>query len=1060
MRGYRLLLFLLLGLFATTGISAQQTQVYTSPDAQFRHALDLFEKEKYVQAQEEFNKIVFTATDKKNLYAVDAQYYSALCAFELFHKDAEIQLKQFLQDHPESPKCARVRFYLGKYNYRKKKYEEAIVWFRQVELSDLQEEELSEYYFKRGYARYETGHLDSARTDFYEIKDLDSKYAPPATYYYSHISYIQGNYETALLGFTKLSSDETFGPVVPYYIAQIYYLQGRYSEVISYAPPLLDSAKRAPEIAHLIGASYYRLSRYRESIPFLLKYQAKTNHFSRHDAYELGFAYYKADSANQAVSYFQQAIADSSDLLAQNAWYHLADCYLKAGDKNSARNAFGKASETKFDPVIREDALFSFARLCYELSQNPFNEAINALNQYLYEYPNTPRRDEAYTLLANAYMSSKNYKDALTSIEKIKLLSPQMQPAYQQVAYNRAVQLFDAKDYTGAITHFDKSLTYPLNRELNANAHYWKAEAWYAKANAAQDTALFTKAANEYNQYLFTPGASILPDYNKANYNIAYCYFQKGLIANRRNNETQADKEYAKSVIWFRKYIANKTVADPENLVFDAYLRMGDGYFRMKDFINSAEFYGKAVETPKSDNTDKDYATFQQAMAYGYLGKSQEKAQLMTKLRQDYPNSGILTYSRFQEARTWHDLRDYDKALEAYQACFNANPIGENAVPSLANMGLIYKAKNDPDKAMEKFKQGVELCKDKKTSDFPQLMREIKSIYIGKGQLDQWETYSASVNFSESENVADSTTFVVARKFYTDGNCSEVSKQCAKYLQKFPAGNYLTDIHYMRAECAYKNNETVTAIESYNAILGRGTSKYTERCLTQLSLLYYKQKDYTNAAVMYGRLERESSSSDIKNNARVNLMHCWVNLGNTDSAAVYAGKVVNMKNLPNDITGEANYILGKSALAKLDRVAAEKYFKNTEQLLPQTEHAAEARYHICWLKYYNKEYKSAEKAILKQINDYAGYSYWSGKGWLLLADNYLALKDTFQAKFVLNNYIENGDVPELQQQAREKLAVIEAARHPANMRKDDDLIIPPPGNGTQPGEQEPEGGGQ
>ena len=104
---------------------------------------------------------------------------------------------------------------------------------------------------------------------FYEIKDIDTKYAAPALYYYSHIAYIQENYETALQGFLKLVDDETFAPVAPYYIAQIYYLQKKFEKVIEFAPPLMEtvSDKRAPEMAKIIGESYFYLGRYEEAIP-------------------------------------------------------------------------------------------------------------------------------------------------------------------------------------------------------------------------------------------------------------------------------------------------------------------------------------------------------------------------------------------------------------------------------------------------------------------------------------------------------------------------------------------------------------------------------------------------------------------------------------------------------------------------------------------------------------------------------------------------------------------------------------------------------------------------
>ncbi|GAB4131820.1 MAG: tetratricopeptide repeat protein [Bacteroidia bacterium] len=1030
MKLLKLVACIILVVLAEMPLTAQQSQVYVAPDAQFRTALDLFEKQKYAEAEQQFDLIWKSSADKQNAIAIDAKYYASLCAMELFHKDAEIRLKEFLTLYPESPKVNKVMYQLGRYNYRKKDFEEALVWFRQVDVYDLRKDELSEFYFKRGYAHYELNHIDSAKKDFFEIKDIDTKYSNAANYYYSHIAYLERNYETALQGFLRLKTDEVFGPVIPYYIAQIYFLQGRYEEVITYAPPLLDSAstKRAPEIAHLIGTSYYRLTKYKEAIPFLEKYHSGVSYLTPQEHYELGYAYYKSDSALKAAEYFEQALNDSLNAFNQNVWYHLADCYIKAGDKFKARDAFGKASSMKFDPVIREDALFNYARLSYELSFSPFNEAIVALNKYLDEYPNTPRRDEAYSLLTNVYLSSKNYKEALQSIEKIKILSVAMQPAYQKIAYNRAVELLNNKDYDGAQKHFDKALVYPVSRELNAMSHYWKAESFYRKAEDSKDTTLYDKAIAEYKLFQVTPGAAILNTFNTSNYNIGYCYFEM--------------RDWDNAVLWFRKYINSKSPADSKDRVYDSYLRLGDGYFRKADFLNAGEFYGKAVDAPSSDNQYKDYALYQQAMAYGYQGKKKEKADLLKKFRENYPNSAYLASSRFQEAKTLHDLRMYDDALAVYNKLYQDLPNSQYAVPCLMNMGLIYRAKNDNDNALIQYRKAVELVKGKGTNEFRDLMREIKDIYVIKGQLDEWESYAESVGFSEETSVADSTTYAVAQRFYKEGNCNEVLKQTNKYIQKYPSGIYITEIHFMRAECAFKAKDENTALGSYNAVLDKGQTKHTLRCLQQISLIYYKQKDWINSIRVLKRLEAESQAAGDQQYARVNLMRCYLFTANMDSAGVYANKVVTIARLENEVLGQAWYIKGKNALNKSDFTDAEKCFKKTEELVPQTDYAAEASYQLCWLKYNAKAYKNAEKALQKHINDYAGHSEWSGRGWLLLADDYLALKDTTRAITVLNFYIANGDVPVLVEQANQKLAVIQAARQNPAERKQQDIILP------------------
>ena len=67
--------------------------------------------------------------------------------------------------------------------------------------------------------------------------------------------------------------------------------------------------------------------------------------------------------------------------------------------------------------------------------------------------------------------------------------------------------------------------------------------------------------------------------------------------------------------------------------------------------------------------------------------------------------------------------------------------------------------------------------------------------------------------------------------------------------------------------------------------------------------------------------------------------------------------------------------------------------------------------------------------MIKQV---PSYDFWIGKSFILLADNYVALKDTFQAKqtyqSIIDNYERNADDPEdLRQIATEKLNAIIAS---------------------------------
>ena len=286
-RAHCVALILLLVCLIPLSSSAQKTLIYTDKDADFKFGMELFAKEKFGAAQKVFQKVI-ESNRPQTEERVDAEFYAAICALELFNEDAEFLLSQFILKHPESKHIKMAYFNMGNYQYRKKKFKEAIAYYEKVDPSDLNNTQLSEYYFKFGYSYFSKQEYEKAQKLFFEIKDVDNKYAAPANYYYSHIAYLNKNYETAQKGFLKLSGNPNFGPLIPYYIAQIYYLQGKYDEVIAYAPKLLDSAnvKRAPEIAHILGDAYYKKNKFKEAIPYFEQY-LKGGKTTREDAYQI-----------------------------------------------------------------------------------------------------------------------------------------------------------------------------------------------------------------------------------------------------------------------------------------------------------------------------------------------------------------------------------------------------------------------------------------------------------------------------------------------------------------------------------------------------------------------------------------------------------------------------------------------------------------------------------------------------------------------------------------------------------------------------------------------------
>src|SRR5688572_17572760 len=283
---------LLFSVFFCSTLLAQKTAIYADQDALYKQGLELFDKKQYVNAQKSFAE--FAVKTRSAILKADATYYAAACGIELFNKDSEWLMRDFIERYPSSTKVNSVLNYLGKSNFRKKKYKETLEYLEKVDIYKLDKEELAELYFKRGYSYLQKADDTKAKADFFEIKDVDNKYAFPANYYFSHLAYKEKNYEIALQGFNRLIGSETFGSAVPYYITQIYFIQGKFDKVVQEAPKLLkDSAniQKESEINRMIGESYFNMKDYSRALTYL----QKTNPGNPAGNYAIGYCYYKTN---------------------------------------------------------------------------------------------------------------------------------------------------------------------------------------------------------------------------------------------------------------------------------------------------------------------------------------------------------------------------------------------------------------------------------------------------------------------------------------------------------------------------------------------------------------------------------------------------------------------------------------------------------------------------------------------------------------------------------------------------------------------------------------------
>lgn len=975
--------------------SAQKTASYMDKDQLYKQGLELFDKKQYVSAQKNFNE--FAARTGSSLLRSDALYYAAACGIELFNKDGEWLMLRFIEKYPESIKLNSAYLYLGRSAFRKKKYPETLEHFEKIDIYKLDKEQLAEFYFKRGYSYLQAGNDEKARPDFYEIKDVDNKYAFPANYYYSHIAYKEKKYEIALQGFNRLVGNETFGSAVPYYITQIYFIQGKYDQVVKEAPKLLsDTAniQKEGEINRMIGESYFNLKQYANALPYLKKAGLGSNPAGN---YALGYCYYKTNDCASAVECFEKA-AENKDSLAQNAWYHLADCQLKLGQKIQAKNAYYSAYQLNFDKRITEDALFSFAKLSYELDFSPYNEAVKGFTKYLREYPSSPRRDECYNFLINVYSTTKNYDLAIQSMESMDGIDPILKVTYQKLIYFKGVEYFNNSDLNNAEKQFKKSLVQNSDPKLNSLSQYWLAEISYLRKD-------YTTAIDAWKKFQLVPGALQLTEYDLSNYAIAYAHFQR-----------KEKSDFTEANIWFRKFLLSKNKYE-ENKIADANIRAADCYFMNRDYAQASDYYKTAIAMNK---LDVDYALYQKALCDGLNKNYTEKIAELKKIESRYPASNYLSAALNQIADTYYkNLKEEENAIAYYNKILKNYPNSSFAANCYVQLGNIYYGRKQDDKAFEYYDKFVK--SDSKSDEAKNVMDAIKAIFEARGDVEGMTAYFESAGNPLSENQIEKATYTAAYDaFYTQKDCDAAMPKWEAYISKFPNGKYISEAQFNYAECAYSKSLFEKAIAGYQYIIAKQRGIYTEVALAKTSYLFYKDKKYEEALPLFLQLQEVAETPSNKSAGRFGAMRCAFYLNRFETSLTEANKVLAGEKLTPQQTSEAKYIKAKSLYetqryddAMLEFKAMTKAAKNVT--------GAEAWYHIAKIQYAKKEYKEVDKTITKLI----GYEYsnddWNNKGMLLIGDAFMAQGKDADARVIFQSVIDNNPKKEYMDEAQKRL---------------------------------------
>ncbi len=919
-------------------------------------------------------------------------------------------LKQYLKDYPYTPYSDEILLMEGVLQTEKGKYKQAIKLFNQVKSKNLSRQTQPMWYFYMGYAYIQQQEYDQALPLFLTLTKHQTLYTPHAHYYAGYCYYCKQDFPHAMAEFLAVESLGGYKQIAPYYIVQIYYAQHEYNQIYDRAEKLLTDFPDNPhndELHRMLGEIYYQDSAYNEAINHLQTYRTlrleQKQEPLRNDLYLLGMANYSAGYYANAIDYLKE-VKEQQDSISENTYLHLGHSYLRVGDEEKAKLSYAAAMRFKINDQLREEAMYNYVQITY-LQGSALGENITAFQDFLTEYPNTKYANKVYALMADMYLTSKNYQAAYEALSEIQHPDAKMQETKQYLRYQLGMDAFLQGKMQDAI----EWMTQVINNDKKTSQY--KTEAYYVRAESQYRMHQYAACLEDIKQYESQSNVANSPNQVPAMYLKGYALF---------NQQQMKDAEYT-----FRQYLAK---ADNQTTTYaDASNRLGDCLFYSRQFDDAIVTYQQVVE---HNTTGVDYALFQQGYAQGLLHRYPNKIQTMQTLETRFPHSDYADDALYEQARAHLQLDQYKEAIKAYTQLTTDYPNSNKAAKSALEIGMTYRTLKQYDSAIQAYKNTIQRYAG--SEEAYAALEGLEQVFVETNRISDYLAYTKTLDKvnMQAATSEDSLVYVTAELQYMMGNYEQAAAGLTTYLTSFcPGGRYCMIAQYYAANSYYRLKQYDNAIDQYSALADMAGNPYMEEACMRVAELSYDKGEYRTASYYFQRMEEIASSSAMRTTAQLGVLRCSHLLGDKATTVEAANRLLGEQSIADDIRKEALYYRAKAhlednqfGLAVVDLTPLAKEVR--------TAMGAEAKYQLANCYFQLGSIDMAEEEIMSFTKMQTSQQYWLAKSLILLSDINVARNDLFQAKQYLlalqSSYRQEDDIQSIITQKLSAIAELDS----------------------------------
>lgn len=908
--------------------------------------------------------------------------YAVLCALRSGSRSAETLVEDYFARYGETVLSPQIHLYHAESMFEAGDYDAASQEFLLVDTDRISKREASKMAFEQAYSDYCSDRREAALYRFEKIiGSSDPIFSVPSHYFVGTMYYEEEDFPVAERHFRACEGDSRFSMNAGYYILECRFMQKDYEYVAQNADIQFSSVPEArrQHLSRIISESFLILGDTDRAAEFYDNAARDFSEMDRADHFWAGSLQYAMKNYGDAISHFE-AMGPDCDSLSQIASYQSGFSFINIKNQVGALDAFKKASEGQWRADIREDALFNYAKLAFDLNHDPA-----PFHQYIETYSDTKKGNLIYSYMALAALMSRDYAAAVEAYDQIDELDDDMRMNYMKANFLRGAQLASKGAWSDAIPCLKAAGFYSSRTDgFNKLSRYWLAECQYHTENYDEALDLLTELYN-------TSSLDRIPEGESLPYGMGYCCFKKS--------------DFKTAARWFDVYLREGRGTHAR----DAALRKGDCYFLLKDYESAAAAYLVSIDEYPSDSSF--YPRYQLGLSYGLAKKLDRKTMVLLPAKTADPSIPYRDDALFELGRNYVALKQNPNAIEAFVTLKDSSTDPDFKARALIELGMLSRNSKNYESALGYYKEVV--------SDFSQTpyrddaLVAIESIYQSKGEPEQYIAYIESIGnpVNRTEEEKEQVFYGSAEQIYLSGNVDKAIVALDKYLDLYPEGARRSNAWFYLADCYKSKGNNEKACEYYSLVSSSSDAEESFRELSTLNLarISFDMERFPEAYNAYSSLLGLAKIDANSMAAKTGMMRSAFKGRMFIPAIEAADALKEDARCDAALRREADMVRAKSYMSISDR---EKALSLLEQLSgdPSTAEGAEASYMIIQDLYDRGEFDRIEARVYRFSDGAGSQSYWLAKAFIVLGDSF-AERDQMEQARVTFESVQGGYEP-------------------------------------------------